>query len=173
MDILYVMNTVIFDLFETLVTEWGRKKYTQREIASDLNVDYQLFHQEWRLLQKDRYLGKISSNIEVLDIILKKLNVNYNINVVNKISQKRDECKNSCFEKIEPQIIEMLEILKNQKYKIGLISNCSIEEITGLKKSELYQYFDAVVLSCDVGLIKPDIEIYRYCLNTLNEQPNN
>lgn len=29
-------TAVIFDLFETLITEWGHKKYTKREMCSDL-----------------------------------------------------------------------------------------------------------------------------------------
>jgi len=34
------MKAVVFDLFETLVTEWGRPKYTTREVATDLGIDY-------------------------------------------------------------------------------------------------------------------------------------
>ena len=32
-------KAVIFDLFETLITEWGHKKYTKNELCADLNID--------------------------------------------------------------------------------------------------------------------------------------
>ena len=67
----------------------------------------------------------------------------------------------------------MLSFMKENNYKIGLISNCSKEEITGLQNSVLYQYLDAVVLSCNVGLVKPDRKTYEYCLNILNEPASN
>ena len=41
------MKAVIFDLFETLVTEWGRPKYTSRQVALDLVVDHHVFQKEW------------------------------------------------------------------------------------------------------------------------------
>ena len=37
-----------------------------------------------------------------------------------------------------------------------------------IKKSILYPYFDAVCLSCDEGLKKPDPAIYKKCLERLN-----
>ena len=67
----------------------------------------------------------------------------------------------------------MLSAFKENDYKIGLISNCSAEEIKGLKDSALFTYFDAIVLSCDVGIAKPDVRIYEYCASLLNEPPAN
>ena len=32
-------QAVIFDLFETLITEWGHKKYTKTEMCSELGVE--------------------------------------------------------------------------------------------------------------------------------------
>lgn len=52
--------------------------------------------------------------------------------------------------------------------RIGLISNCFLEEAMVIKKSILYPYFNAVCLSCDEGLKKPDPAIYKKCLERLN-----
>ena len=168
-----IVKAVIFDLFETLITEWGKPKYTNREVASDLNIDEDLFRFEAAKLKPDRYLGSISDSVEALKIILKNLKIERNENLLNQISIKRETCKRKCFEDIDPEIINMLSMLKQSGYKIGLISNCSYEEIKGLKNSAIFIYFDAVVLSCDVGLVKPDVRIYEYCLSLLNAQPEN
>ena len=164
------MKAVIFDLFETLVTEWGRPKYTIREMASDLDIDCQTFRDEWEALHDIRYIGKLCGTVQVFKAILRNLRISRDEKLLVEISRRRDECKKGCFEKIEPEIIDMLSALKRRNYKIGLISNCSTEEIEGLQDSELYQYFDAVSLSCNVGFVKPDTRIYEHCLSALNEQ---
>ena len=33
------MKAIIFDLFETLITEWGKPKYLTSEVAADLGVE--------------------------------------------------------------------------------------------------------------------------------------
>jgi putative hydrolase of the HAD superfamily len=166
------MGAVVFDLFETLITEWGRPKYTTRKIAEDLNIDYKTFRHEWELLHSDRYLGNLSGTKQVYKTILKNLGISRDESLINDISLKRDKCKRSCFEKIEPKIVKMLSAIREMGYKVGLISNCSTEEIEGLWDSDLYRYFDAIVLSCDVGIIKPDNKIYEHCLTLLNEGPS-
>lgn len=167
------MTTVIFDLFETLITEWGRPKFTTRETADTLDIDYQTFRREWESLHGDRYAGKLSGTAQILSTILKNLGTERSDSLINEISQRRDECKLRCFEVIEPDILDMLSALKEKGLKIGLISNCSREEISGLEDCELYKYLDAVVLSCDVGIVKPNIKIYEHCLAILGENPEN
>ena len=167
------MKTIIFDLFETLVTEWGSYKYTNREIASDLGIDLQAFRLESAKIQKSRYLGEITDTVQAIELVLKNLNIRRDENLIKQISEKRENCKRKCFDDIDPKITDLLSALKQNGCKIGLISNCSQEEIKGLKDSALFAYFDAVVLSCDVGLIKPDVKIYEHCSSLLNELPAN
>ena len=167
------MRAVIFDLFETLVTEWGRPKYTTREIADDLDVEYQSFRRELGLLRNDRYLGKLRGTVQAYKTVLGNLGISRGETLLNEIVRKRDECKRKCFEAIAPEIIEMLSSLRDSGCKIALISNCSTEEIAGLRECALYPYFDAAVLSCDVGLVKPDAGIYEHCLSLLKEEPSN
>ena len=164
------MKAVIFDLFETLITEWGKPKYLTQDVAADLNVDYQTFHQEWRALGDGRYLGKYVKVETAYKKILDNLGLHRDDQLLVKMAQKRTENKSKSFDKIEPKIMDMLATLKAQGYKIGLISNCSAEEIEGLQNCALYPYFDAVVLSCDVGMKKPDVNIYQHCLSLLGHK---
>lgn len=53
-------KAVIFDLFETLITEWGHKKYTKNEMCSDLGIEREQFDRYWDEKEQDRYIGKIS-----------------------------------------------------------------------------------------------------------------
>ena len=40
-------KAVIFDLFETLITEWGHKKYTKNEMCADLGLERGRFDAYW------------------------------------------------------------------------------------------------------------------------------
>ena len=61
----------------------------------------------------------------------------------------------------------MLEELKRHDIKIGLISNCFSEEAYVIGKSCLAPYFDAMCLSYELGMRKPDAEIYAECVKRL------
>jgi putative hydrolase of the HAD superfamily len=45
--------------------------------------------------------------------------------------------------------------------KTAIVSNCSSEEVKVLKESEIYKYFDEVILSYEVHMKKPDSCIYE------------
>ena len=51
-------KVVIFDLFETLITEWGHKKYTKNEMCADLGIERAEFDVFWDEKEQDRYIGK-------------------------------------------------------------------------------------------------------------------
>ena len=55
-----MVKAVIFDLFETLVTEWGHEKYTKRELCADLGLPYAEFSEHWETLHEKQYRGGIS-----------------------------------------------------------------------------------------------------------------
>ena len=53
----------------------------------------------------------------------------------------------------------------SEKYKLAIISNITNDiSRVALRKFDLNQYFDSVVLSCDLGIRKPDPEIFKYTL---------
>lgn len=51
-------KAVIFDLFETLITEWGHKKYTKNEMCEDLGIGRAEFDIFWDEKALDKY-GKV------------------------------------------------------------------------------------------------------------------
>jgi len=165
------LRAVISDLFETLITEWGKVKYTSQAVANDLGVTEHDLRRESAALQKQRYSGEISDTVQYYKIILQRLGVTRDESLLHKVFAKREASKKKCFEAIDPEIINLLQTLKEKGYKTGLISNCSTEEITGLKACQLYAYLDVAVLSCDVGLIKPDKQIYEYAASLLQVNP--
>ena len=61
----------------------------------------------------------------------------------------------------------MLQALKEKKIKIGLISNCYSEEAVLIRESQLFPYFEETCLSYELGMKKPDPEIFLKCMEGL------
>jgi HAD superfamily hydrolase (TIGR01549 family) len=71
-----------------------------------------------------------------------------------------------------PWVYETLEKLKNQGYRMSMISNADgrVEQI--LKELNLLHYFERVFDSTIVGLSKPDKKFFELALSELNLTPN-
>ena len=164
-------KAVLFDLFETLVTEWGHKKYTKREMCADLGVDKDAFDPFWEEKEQDRYLG----NIDFRDSILyacEKCGKKPDISVLAKVIDTREKTKSECFNAVLPEVYQMLETLKDMGIKTAIVSNCSAEEVIGIRESGIYKYFDEVILSYEAGMQKPDECIYREAMDRLGLGPD-
>ena len=68
-----------------------------------------------------------------------------------------------------------ISALKDMGLKLGLISNtfCGRDIVDGLRRWSLYDYFDVLVFSSDLGLRKPRGEIFQYGLLSLRVKPEN
>ena len=163
-------KAVVFDLFETLITEWGHEKYTKRQMCADLGVDKDRFNVFWKEKEEERYLGKIDFEGSVL-YAGSKLGKEIDSDTLTYVINKRTKAKTSCFENIDPDVLHMLETIKKLGLRTAIVSNCSPEEVKGLRESELYRYFDEVVLSYEVHMKKPDRSIYETAASRLGVEP--
>ncbi len=71
--------------------------------------------------------------------------------------------------------MDMLEIVKKLKergYGIYLCSNAASLFHTYKDKYEVFQYFDDLTISADIGISKPDLGIYRYVLEKNKLDPS-
>ena len=158
-------KAVIFDMFETLITHYNCPLYFGSQMAKDAGISEAEFQKIWRPTECDRTTGKISFE-QIIEKILKE-NRCYSEELLNLIVSKRIETKKECFENLHNEIIPMLKKLKEQGILVGLISNCFSEEAEVIRNSVLFPYFDVVCLSYEEGVQKPDVEIYKRCMNRL------
>lgn len=164
-------KAVIFDLFETLITEWGHKKYTKNELCSDLRIEREIFDLYWNEKEKERMTGKISFADSVL-YVCEKCGKQIDHSTLSYIMDKRINTKSVCFEYVNPDVFQLLGNLKTMGLRLAIISNCSSEEVTVIKQSKIYTYFDQIVLSYEIGIQKPDSRIYKETANLLGVASN-
>lgn len=160
-----MIKAVIFDMFETLITHYKSPLYFGSQMAEDAGIPEDIFQKFWRPTEYNRSIGNTTLE-ETVKIILQK-NQCYSEELLNTIVSKRVATKEECFHHLHPEIITMLYSLKEKGVLIGLISNCYSEEADVIRRSVLFKYFDAVYLSYEQGVQKPDADIFKRCLDNL------
>ena len=71
---------------------------------------------------------------------------------------------------MRPEVPSVLQLLKEQGYKIGLISNVCNRQLVpdNLEKYGISHYFDPIILSCEYGRRKPDPAIFHQAARLAN-----
>jgi putative hydrolase of the HAD superfamily len=87
--------------------------------------------------------------------------------VIDQLYKDRVKEKSVPFDDISPSITGLLEGLKDRGIKLGLISNCTEEEVQSWPGSKLAPYFDEVLFSYETGCAKPDPQIYELACSRL------
>lgn len=161
-----MIRAVIFDMYETLITHYhgNGPLYFSPQMAAEAEVSLEDFQTIWRGKEQERTTGMLSLE-ETLSLIIK------DDDKVKQIAAKRVATAESCFENLHPEILPMLEELKRQNIKIGLISNCFSEEAKVIRESCLAPYFDVMCLSYELKMRKPEPEIYAECVKRLGVKP--
>ena len=158
-------RTVIFDLYETLVTEnypeWHVEALTPGE---RLGLAQEDFEREWAARYQVRMTGKLRHYSDVLREICCACQIVPPEEEIASMQAERLAAKARPFERIEPLVVQTLHTLKGAGYRIGLITNCAYDEIAAWDSSELSVLVDAPIFSCVEGLIKPGPAIYELAL---------
>lgn len=161
-----MIRAVVFDMFETLITHYNSPQYFGVQMAEDAGIPEDKFQALWRPTELERTIGKLTLE-EVLEIILRE-NHCYSESLLKKIVEKRIAAKEECFRHLHSEIIPMLSTLKKEGLLIGLISNCFSEEAYVIRRSKLFPYFEAVYLSYEQKIQKPEEEIFIRCMDSLS-----
>ena len=74
---------------------------------------------------------------------------------------------------VDKELVKFIETL-HANYKIGLLTNSTSEYLQPiLELHNLNRLFDEIVVSAEIGLLKPDAEIFDHILKKLKVKPEN
>ncbi len=154
------INTFIFDY--GCVLSRPQDTVLQRKLADLLNVrDMEGFEEIYYRLRPDYDMGIIDGK-EYWKRICLELGQLYDETVAeNLIALDAESWTN-----LDMQMIDFVVSLRESSVKTAVLSNMPPEILDYIKaETDLLSLFDEEVFSCDLGLIKPDPEIYRICLD--------
>ncbi|MEH6348419.1 MAG: HAD family hydrolase [Bermanella sp.] len=148
-----MITTVLFDLFGTLI-ELQHNSCPYHALVKRLSTP------NTRGALRQSLVNNCSSLAEFARLI--GLPVQKDIGIL-EAELMRDIDSATLFEDSPPTLIK----LKKKGIKIGLISNLASPYRRPVKDLELEKYFDVIVFSCELGVAKPDPEIYKFALTKL------
>ena len=166
---------VIFDLYETLVTEYEPHwSPSVPSIAERIGISEEAFSAGWKRVREARMRGVINYP-EALQIISRfSGGPKVSSVLLDALDNERRAEKASPFLNIEKEIVDMLATLKEREnVRLCLMSNASEEETWAWHNCVIKDYFDSVLFSYETGFMKPEIEIYNLACRALNTQPQN
>src|SRR3989304_1374014 len=122
-----IYSAVIFDLFGTLVDDFAASVgQMHAELAAALAVPYEAFMQLWRQTSEMRTIGAFQTVEASIEYVCGVMGVQVGTEQMTKAVAIRLQHTRRALEP-RPDAVATLARLKDQDYKIGLISNCSIE----------------------------------------------
>lgn len=70
--------------------------------------------------------------------------------------------------KIDQRMLNLLEVLRKDGWKLGLLSNNSVEGGNKMKDLGIDKYFDSFLISAEIDAMKPEPEAFHKLANSLN-----
>lgn len=164
-----MIKAIFFDLFFTLI--YPRYSEENEYDVIGISSDEWEKYAEDDILYLERASGHVKSEKEIIDKIVNIMPYEVGENQRKKILQRREERMKNSLLNVDNRILENLRRLKESDIKIGLISNADIIDAKYWSESPLAQFFDSVIFSCNVGMLKPEVGIYKYAMKVLGVLP--
>ena len=127
------IQAVIFDMYETLVTQFCSPLYYGTQIAEDLGLRAEDFLPGWRATEEARATGRLTFEAAMAELLHRHGLSDYHRRVV----EKRIAIQADCFRYLHPGILPMLWALRERDIRSGLITNCFSEEAGLIRESRL------------------------------------
>ena len=159
-------KAVLFDMFFTLADP--------RTLLETLECEpLGLSPEEWGKyfwtpeLGRRRALGEFASGAELIDTVCALLPFPVSEEQKAAVLAGRLTRMTKALTELQPGILETVQALHAQGLKLAVVSNADVIDIEAWDRSPLAAFFDTVIFSCSVKLVKPEPEIYLKALGDL------
>ncbi len=162
-------KAIFFDLFFTLIYP----KYSDENEYDVLGItakEWETYAEDSRLYN-ERALGNVQTEKEIIDKIVDIMPYQLNESEKQEIFARREARMKKAFLTVDDNIINTLRKIHEKGIKIGLISNADMIDSKHWRESGLSELFDIAIFSCEVGMLKPNTEIYNLAMNKLEVMP--
>ena len=164
------MHAVLFDLYETLVSELSVPVRRASSLATQLGVDDAAYKREWKSRRPEILLGHCTFQ-EALAQIRDKLGSRVDHAVLEQLRAERVAEKTAVLAKVEPEVFAAIAELRRRGVKLALVTNCLPEDVEGWERSPLHSFFSVTAFSHVAGVMKPDPAIYIATCRELDVTP--
>jgi HAD superfamily hydrolase (TIGR01509 family) len=165
-----MITAVLFDLFETLISESGLEPARASHLGERLGLDNEAFRVEWKTRRPRIVVGQLSF-VEALTEISKALAGTADAATIQRIAEQRIREKAGAYDRIEREVMALITRLRSRGIRLAVVSNCFQEDAVGWWTCALAHEFQCAVFSFAEGLAKPNPEIYLRAIRCLDVDP--
>ena len=165
-----MITTVLFDLYETLVTESAIRPTRASSLAAPLGLEENACRAEWRKKRPRIVRGEMSF-ADALVEICRSLIGRVDVATIHRIRQERIREKAAAYAQIDKDVDALVATLAGQGIGLAVISNGFQEDFVGWAHCSLAPRFHCTVFSCAEHIAKPDPEIYLRAVRRLSAKP--
>jgi HAD superfamily hydrolase (TIGR01509 family) len=162
-----MVKAVIFDLYETLVTQSGTAVPRGGALGESLGLDATTYRREWKQLRPQILRGQLTFQQALVEIG-SRLHVAIPAELIERASQERIRANTEVF---DPEIVALTRDLQQRGVRLATMSNCMAQDAAPWPTCALASQFSAAVFSFAVGCVKPDPSIYLTAIDQLGVSP--
>ncbi len=162
---------MLFDLYDTLVKVDSQVVNASRaRIAAACGVDLDRFQTRWSETLPERTLGALGTLEDEITAMLDTLCPNVDPALVAELAAG-DRAAWAAAAQPYPDALPTLATLRERGFLRGLVSNCSCQAANVIATTGLDQHLDALALSFELGVAKPDPAIFLAAAERLDVAP--
>lgn len=163
------VGAVLLDLYSTLVEERSDNSF-YAEVSRTLNLAPTAFYSSYRQHGAATMRGELPGMVERVRAACRSLNAPCSD---QQIADAVHQHLPLFYEAIRryPDTLTTLKNLARCNIRLALVSNASQYSFLVLEQLNLASYFQAVVLSCSLGVLKPHPRIYLEACRRLSAAP--
>jgi FMN phosphatase YigB (HAD superfamily) len=154
-----MVKAVLFDLFETLVTESWTQPTRASSVGDALGLEGEAFRVEWKARRPRVVLGRLSFG-DALTEISRTLIGSVDTAAVERVCEQRIREKAIAFAATDEEVSALISQLRGQRLSLAVVSNCFAEDVSAWPTWPLAREFQCSVFSFEARVAKPDPEIY-------------
>lgn len=158
-------KVILFDLFHTLVDVGRVPEGSGRYTADILGLDRDAWSQACFSDAHD--ILSHTNNVDIIRAIAHSLEPSIPEALIEEAAYDRGCRFEYALLHVEPEVIRVLETIRDSGVRLGLLSNASTGEVEAWPRSPLAPLFDEALFSCECGLAKPDPRFYRLALKRM------
>ena len=164
------IKAVVFDLYETLVTESSLDVPRAGALGPSFGLDLVAFRRQWKPLRPLVIRGELTF-AQALTSAARQMGVEIGTEHIQRAIDERTRARTAVLQQRHPQLMMLAQGLAQRGVRLATISNCMAEDVEGWPSSPFAPYVLCTVFSCVVGLSKPDPHIYLEATRKLGVEP--